>query len=206
LFLVADKLKGEWMLRRVEGETWAIYRPTVDESGLAFQMSPIAALPAGTVPEEKLPARRESTATTASRKRNSADSALDLSKLPAANPAFVVPMECRLMPEVPDGARWLYELKLDGYRAIAINDGTATHLYSRYGHAFDARFPAIISSLQVLPPGHSGRRSGRPGRAWPSQLPGIAEQPLDPATHRLLRFRHTELQGSRLTGSSPGGA
>lgn len=203
LFLVADKLKGEWMLRRVEGETWAIYRPTVDESGLAFQMSPIAALPAGTVPEEKLPARRESTATTASRKRNSADSALDLSKLPAANPAFVVPMECRLMPEVPDGARWLYELKLDGYRAIAINDGTATHLYSRYGHAFDARFPAIISSLQVLPPVTlDGEVVALDEHGRPSfqelQNSRSTRQPIVYYVFDILNYRGHDLQGLRL--------
>jgi bifunctional non-homologous end joining protein LigD len=30
-------------------------------------------------------------------------------------------MECLAVAKLPDGAEWVYEIKLDGYRALAIN-------------------------------------------------------------------------------------
>ena len=35
-------------------------------------------------------------------------------------PTFVEPMECLAVTKLPDGQQWLYEIKLDGYRAEAI--------------------------------------------------------------------------------------
>jgi ATP-dependent DNA ligase len=40
-------------------------------------------------------------------------------------------MECTPVARIPEGGEWQYELKLDGYRAIAVKqDGTAG-LFSR---------------------------------------------------------------------------
>ena len=35
---------------------------------------------------------------------------------------FIEPMECLPVHKIPDGAEWQYELKLHGYRAIAVKD------------------------------------------------------------------------------------
>jgi ATP-dependent DNA ligase len=43
-----------------------------------------------------------------------------MQKMPAAL-RFVPPMECKNVERIPEGAEWQYELKLDGYRAIAVN-------------------------------------------------------------------------------------
>ena len=52
---------------------------------------------------------------------------------------------------LPSGDQWLYELKLDGYRAIAFKrDGTA-HLRSRNDNDFSARYPAVAKALAKLP-------------------------------------------------------
>jgi DNA ligase D-like protein (predicted ligase) len=50
-----------------------------------------------------------------------------------------------------DGSRWAYELKLDGYRAIAANTGSGVRLWSRNGHDFTKRYAAIARSLAKLP-------------------------------------------------------
>jgi bifunctional non-homologous end joining protein LigD len=50
-----------------------------------------------------------------------------------------------------DAARWAYELKLDGYRAIATKTKGAVRLWSRNGHSFNARYPAIVRGLAKLP-------------------------------------------------------
>jgi ATP-dependent DNA ligase len=44
---------------------------------------------------------------------------------------FIEPMQCLAVKKLREGEAWEYELKLDGYRAVAVkHDGTVT-LYSR---------------------------------------------------------------------------
>ena len=50
-----------------------------------------------------------------------------------------------------DGSRWAYELKLDGYRAIAANTGEGIRLWSRNGNDFTKRYAAIARGLAKLP-------------------------------------------------------
>jgi bifunctional non-homologous end joining protein LigD len=44
---------------------------------------------------------------------------------------FIEPMLLQQTARLHDGAQWLYELKLDGYRAIAFKAGGRVHLRSR---------------------------------------------------------------------------
>ena len=41
----------------------------------------------------------------------------DLAMGPPAKVTFVEPMYARLVQKLPEGKEWLYEVKLDGYRA-----------------------------------------------------------------------------------------
>jgi bifunctional non-homologous end joining protein LigD len=52
---------------------------------------------------------------------------------------------------LPSGEQWLYELKLDGYRAIAVRRNGAVHLRSRNDKDFNARYPAVVRALENLP-------------------------------------------------------
>jgi bifunctional non-homologous end joining protein LigD len=53
---------------------------------------------------------------------------------------------------LPDDAdRWTYELKLDGYRAIAFKAGGRLHLRSRNDNDFSQRYPAVVRGLEDLP-------------------------------------------------------
>ena len=52
---------------------------------------------------------------------------------------------------LPKGANWAYELKLDGYRAIAIKSDGRVSLRSRNNKDFNSRYPAVAKALGVLP-------------------------------------------------------
>jgi ATP-dependent DNA ligase len=44
-----------------------------------------------------------------------------------------------------------YEVKLDGYRALAIKSGGRLQLRSGNGNEFNSRYPAIAAALEALP-------------------------------------------------------
>src|ERR1700740_617686 len=72
--------------------------------------------------------------------------------LPQCEAAFIKPMECLAIPELPSSAEWVYEIKLDGYRAIAVNAGGKVSLYSRKRKSFSHQYHHIFEALQELPP------------------------------------------------------
>jgi bifunctional non-homologous end joining protein LigD len=75
-----------------------------------------------------------------------------LESLPKRKAEFVEPMECALVPKLPEGSAWTYEVKLDGYRAIGVRTSRDTILYSRNGKNFNKRYPYIPEALGDLPP------------------------------------------------------
>jgi bifunctional non-homologous end joining protein LigD len=75
---------------------------------------------------------------------------LALKKLPNAKPRFIEPMKAKLVDEAPTHGDWLYELKFDGIRAIAIKGGKKVSLISRNGNKLDKRFPEIAEAIENL--------------------------------------------------------
>jgi bifunctional non-homologous end joining protein LigD len=64
---------------------------------------------------------------------------------------FIRPMECLKVDRIPEGELWQYELKLDGYRCVAIKEDGDAHLFSRNGKSFNAKFPSLLAAVQRLP-------------------------------------------------------
>jgi bifunctional non-homologous end joining protein LigD len=71
--------------------------------------------------------------------------------LPAAEARFIEPMKPRLLEKPPTGGDWIYELKFDGIRAIAVKIDKKVSLISRNGNKLDARFPEIVEAVKDLP-------------------------------------------------------
>lgn len=76
-----------------------------------------------------------------------------MSKSSAGESHFIEPMYAVNIRELPEGADWQYEIKLDGYRCIAAHDARGVKLWSRRGNLLTAQFPAIAQACKVLPRG-----------------------------------------------------
>jgi DNA ligase D-like protein (predicted ligase) len=73
--------------------------------------------------------------------------------MPARRKAtFIEPMLLLRTDRLPDEpARWSYQLKLDGYRAVAFKTGGTVHLRSRNDNDFSARYPSVVRGLAKMP-------------------------------------------------------
>lgn len=76
---------------------------------------------------------------------------IDLLQLPKARLDFVPPMLARPANELPSGAGWTYELKLDGYRALVLKTRTVVTLFSRRGNNLSNTYPTITRAFSFLP-------------------------------------------------------
>jgi ATP-dependent DNA ligase len=72
--------------------------------------------------------------------------------VPAAPPASA-PMECLPVTKLNDAVQWTYEIKLDGYRAIAVKSSQTINLFSRRGKSFNSQYPYLVEALAELPEG-----------------------------------------------------
>jgi bifunctional non-homologous end joining protein LigD len=64
---------------------------------------------------------------------------------------FIEPMLLLRSADLPDDDAWLKELKLDGYRTLAIKSGGKVELRSRNDNDFTARYAAVAKALTKLP-------------------------------------------------------
>jgi len=53
--------------------------------------------------------------------------------------------------KLPDGPGWVYEIKLDGYRALAIHANGKPSLYSRKRKSFSRQYQHVFEALRDLP-------------------------------------------------------
>jgi ATP-dependent DNA ligase len=73
------------------------------------------------------------------------------SKTGKTRAAFIEPMLLLRSETLPEGPEWLFELKLDGYRALAIKTGRKVELRSRNDNDFTSKYPLVAKGLAALP-------------------------------------------------------
>src|SRR5262249_11647808 len=64
---------------------------------------------------------------------------------------FIPPMLLLQKDSLPEGPDWLYEISVDGYRAIAMKSSGKLQLRSRNDNDFSKRYSAISAALRSLP-------------------------------------------------------
>ena len=75
-----------------------------------------------------------------------------LQSLPKRKADFIEPMDRAPVPNLPDGSNWAYEIKLDGYRAVAVESDRGVDLFSR-------RHKSIINTRALSRPLASYRKA-----------------------------------------------
>jgi ATP-dependent DNA ligase len=61
------------------------------------------------------------------------------------------PEDARSVDEIPEGTRWLYEPKWDGFRCLAFRKDDRVLLQSKAGQPLGRYFPELVSALAAIP-------------------------------------------------------
>ncbi len=64
---------------------------------------------------------------------------------------FIEPMKAATAPAPPHDGEWIYEVKFDGFRVLAVKNGREVELWSRNKKRLDERFPEVVKAIAKLP-------------------------------------------------------
>lgn len=111
---------------------------------------------AGVKKREKIATKRVKTATPAQKNSKKAEEnngvAAILNATPSAPfPKTLLPMLATLVDKPFDDDQWEYEVKWDGYRALAFRKGRLTELKSRSGKSYNEKFYPVYEALEQWP-------------------------------------------------------
>jgi len=74
-----------------------------------------------------------------------------LADLRSVKARFIEPMKAKLVEKPPATGGWIYELKFDGIRLIAVKRDKKVSLFSRNQNDLSPRFPEIVDAIKNLP-------------------------------------------------------
>ncbi|HEX3719657.1 MAG TPA: non-homologous end-joining DNA ligase [Verrucomicrobiae bacterium] len=140
--LNGKKLKGEWRLVRMrDGDQWLLIRGGDDMRPISKKMDDTSALSGKSMKELAGNGR-----VWESNRRQSSQPA----KAAAPKPAkFTEPMKARLV-ESPPAGDWIYEIKFDGFRALAFKKNEVVSLFSRNEKDFGDKFSEVRDAVAQL--------------------------------------------------------
>src|SRR5215208_2536849 len=143
---IANARDAEWQSNRVEDQSAASqFKARIRDAVKKKRV----------IPSEVEESRSKRSAATSCGPSTSLRSAQDdvLVKLPSGKPRFIEPMKAKLVEKAPATGDWIYELKFDGIRLIALKVGERVSLLSRNQNDLSARFPEIVDTVKNLPAG-----------------------------------------------------
>lgn len=136
--LHGEKLEGEWYLVRLrEGRHWLLIRGSDDMRPVSRKMDNSSALSGKTMKQLALGDRVWHS------------HPVEKPRVKTRLPRFIEPMKAKLVDAAPAGD-WIYEIKFDGWRALAMKGGGELRLLSRNQKDFSAKFPEIAQAISDL--------------------------------------------------------
>lgn len=149
--LYGDKLQGEFALVKIKNgdqdNAWLLIKHK-DEHAVTKKYDAEKNID----PDSKVTAYLESKKKSKSKGK---EKVISISSKPSAVakerklPETIVPMLCKVADKPFDSEEWAFEIKWDGYRAIADLRGDKVKLYSRNGLDFARKFPKITNALKL---------------------------------------------------------
>jgi len=136
--LHGKKLQGEWTLVRLarsQNDEWLLIKSGSD-------MKPVSSRKDN---QSSRTGRTMAQIATAKDEQWQSDPDKSKNNLP-----FIAPMKASLVTEPPASGKWLYELKFDGYRVIALKTDRSVRLMSRSEKEFTARYSEIAEAVEDL--------------------------------------------------------
>jgi bifunctional non-homologous end joining protein LigD len=147
--LNGEKLKGEWYLVRLrDGDNqWLVIKGGDSMKPVPKKLDDRSVLSGKCMKELSLgdrvwQSKETHTGNPTGRKSKRASQA-------SALPAFVEPMKAKLVA-VPPRGDWMYEIKFNGWRALALKGGSQARLLSRSEKDLGAKFPEVMQSIADL--------------------------------------------------------
>lgn len=143
--LHGKKLEGEWYLVRMRGgKEWLLIRGGPDMRPVSKKQDDTSVLSG-----KNLAQLSKSDRVWNSEPDKSAPA--EKAVVPRTKPpAFIEPMLAKPVSNLPEGDDWAYEVKFDGYRALAFKNRQAVHLLSRNEKDFAGKFPEIAEAVSAL--------------------------------------------------------
>jgi bifunctional non-homologous end joining protein LigD len=159
IWLEGKKLKGEWHLFRIKSEdeakpVWLIQKAKESAKPVSEKAEKTSVVTGRTleqIAKAKGAVWQSKDAAAELPKKRARESAAKKSAPLPPEPKFVEPMLAKIADEVPEGDDWTYEIKWDGYRALAIKHGETVRILSRKGNNMNRDFPDVVEAVRALP-------------------------------------------------------
>lgn len=145
--LKGKKLRGEWYLVRLRSENeWLLIKGGEDMKPVSKKSEDSSALSARTMAQLAKGDRVwQSNGSHGTEKKSSNTKKSTNFSLPP----FIEPMKARMVDSPPRGD-WFYEIKFDGFRALALRGSDEARLLSRNNKDLGSMFPEVMDSIAKL--------------------------------------------------------
>lgn len=149
LTLKGKKLHGRWRLVRLRGGSqWLLIKGGDSLKPVSKKMDDVSALSGKTMKQLS----ENGAVWQSGVPNNKKTPALHKKSSRSVSPpvAFIEPMKARTVAAPPGSGGWIYEIKFDGYRAMAFKQEAHVRLYSRNEKDFGEKFPEIVDAMASL--------------------------------------------------------
>lgn len=149
--LAGKKLHGDWHLVQLhDSKQWLLIKGGEDLKPISKKLDDISAFSGKTMAQLS-----KNGASWQSKQREPTNSFKAkirgiISASKASPLRFIEPMKARLAESPPPDGDWIYEVKFDGFRALALKNGDEVRLLSRNEKDFSGKFPEIVQAIGSL--------------------------------------------------------